>query len=158
MVQTKSKGILELIVIDHRKVEQLFEEIDDAKSPEDISGCFQEIYTELILHAKAEEAVFYPALREHEETKRFVDEAVKEHKDAEKLLENLRDLSPSEPTFKTRLKALKDEVMYHVKEEEGEIFKAVRHCMSEADLNALADAFSGAKSTERATVEAKANS
>lgn len=156
MPQTQSKDILDLIVTDHREVEQLFEKIETITNPEEISKCFLEIYKELTLHAKAEEAVFYPALKEHEETKRYVEGATVEHKDAEKLLEGMRDLSSTEHLFKTRLKELKTSVMHHVKEEESDIFDAVRQCMSEADLKALADAFNGAKATERATVESKA--
>ena len=57
----------ELLKADHRKVEQLFTELESAEGKEKLT-VFKQIKTELELHTHIEEKIFYPALEEPEET------------------------------------------------------------------------------------------
>ncbi|MEH2177480.1 hemerythrin domain-containing protein [Nostoc sp.] len=74
MAKTKATDILSLIEAEHRQVEKLFAEAEKAKCAKLVEQ-FNQIYIEVIFHARTEELVFYPALREYEETEQYVEEA-----------------------------------------------------------------------------------
>lgn len=139
-------NIIELIEQDHRKVESLFKQIKTAKDSKKSIKLFNEIYQEVNLHAKAEELVFYPAMREYDETVEYIEEAEEEHEGAEVLLEEMKDFNPKDAEFKEKLEELEAAILHHVEEEEGEIFEAVRKCINEEQLQALGKEFQAAKS------------
>lgn len=152
MTATQAKDILSLIEIDHRKVEQLFKEIESAKGANAIE-CFNQIYTELTLHAKAEELVFYPAMQSHEAAKQKIEEAEAEHNSAKILLEQMKLLNPANSEFQTKLMHLKQTTLHHVEEEEQEIFGMVRESIEESELHQLGQEFQAAKARLKADVE-----
>jgi hemerythrin superfamily protein len=154
MAKTKGQDILTLIEADHRKVDQLFEEIESSKGAKKIQDCFHQIYKELTLHAEAEELVFYPAMREYEETEEFIEEAEEEHNSAKILLEQMKALKPNDDEFKTKLQHLIESVKHHVEEEENEIFPAIRECMEDEELSQLGEEFQQAKTKLQPQVEA----
>lgn len=154
MAKTKVNDILTLIEADHRKVEELFAQIETAKGAKKVHQIFEQIYKELNLHALAEELVFYPAMQEYEETKQYIEEAEEEHNSAKILLEQMKSIEPTDTDFKTKLQHLQEAVMHHVEEEESEIFNAVRECMEDEQLAALGQEFQSAKTRVEADVEA----
>ncbi|UBF23916.1 hemerythrin domain-containing protein [Kovacikia minuta CCNUW1] len=145
MAKAKTGDILSLIEIDHGEVEQLFEKIQKEKSAKKIQELFSQIYQELTLHARAEELVFYPAMREYEETEELIEEAEEEHNAAKILLEEMKQLGSDDEEFKTKLMHLIESVQHHVQEEEEEIFSAVRGSMEDEELQALGQEFQEAK-------------
>ncbi len=153
MAKTKAIDILSLIEQDHRKVEQLFADIEKARDKK-LYDCFNQIYQELVLHNRAEELVFYPSLREYEETEGFIEEAEEEHADAEALLEEIKQLEPKDPDFMDKIRELSDALQHHIQEEEQEVFAAVRQVMGEEELNALGEEFQEAKRRSQSDVQA----
>lgn len=145
MAKAKQSDILSLIEADHRKVEQLLQEAATAKGKK-IYDFFNQIYTELNLHARAEEMSLYPAMREFEETEQYIEAAEAEHEEAEVLLERLKNMEPGNAAFQELMGELKAAVQHHVQEEEREIFAAVRAVMDEEDLLELGEEFQLAKS------------
>lgn len=141
----KAKDILVLIEADHREVEKLFAEIENAKGAKKAQEIFNQIYKELNLHTKAEELVLYPAMQEYEETQEYIEEAEQEHNSAKILLEEMKALSPNDSEFKDKMQQLKEAVMHHVEEEEEEVFEAVRDCMDDKELQELGQEFQDAK-------------
>ena len=139
-------NILELIQSDHRKVENLFSEIENANDDDRVYGYFNQLYKELTLHSHSEEMTLYPAMREYEETEDMIEEAEEEHVEAEELLEEIKSLSPGSTEFKAKIRELKEAVMHHVEEEETEIFPAVSECMSDEEMQELAEEFQEVKS------------
>lgn len=146
--------ILTLIETDHRKTEQLFDEVETTKGAKKIQTLFNQIYKELTLHAKAEELVFYPAMQEYEETKEYIEEAEEEHNTAKILLEEMKALNPSDAEFKDKMQSLKEAMLHHIEEEESEIFEAVRDCMDEQELQDLGNEFQATKAKLEPEVEA----
>lgn len=144
MPKSQQKDVLSLIEADHRKVEQLFEQAEKATGKK-LYDSFGKIYTELNLHARAEELSFYPAMQEYKETKKFIEEAEAEHEQAEVLLEQIKQMKLDDPAFKNMLQELKAAVQHHVEEEENEIFAAVRQCMDEQQLIELGQEFQNVK-------------
>ncbi|BCL33751.1 hemerythrin domain-containing protein [Nostoc sp. MS1] len=114
---------------------------------------FQEIYKALNLHARTEEVVFYPALREYEETQEYIEEAEEEHEDVSVLLEEIKAIQPNNPEFIEKISELKEAVQHH-EEEESEIFDAVRECISEEQLTALGEEFQKTKAKLEPDIEA----
>jgi iron-sulfur cluster repair protein YtfE (RIC family) len=153
MAKTKAKDILSLIEGEHRQVEKLFEEAEKA-SKNKLYDIFEQIYLAVNLHARTEELVFYPALREYDETAEYIEEAEEEHEEAEVLLEEIKALKPTDAEFKSKLSDLKEAIVHHVEEEENEIFEAVRGCISEEELVELGKEFQEAKAKLEADVKA----
>ncbi|RCJ22010.1 hemerythrin [Nostoc minutum NIES-26] len=153
MAKKQATNILSLIEAEHRQVEQLFSEAEKSQGKK-LYECFNQIYLALNLHARTEELVFYPAMREYEETEQYVEEAEEEHEDVSALLEEIKELQPTAPEFQEKLSELQQAVQHHVQEEESEIFDAVRECMSDEELTELASEFQEAKAKLEEDVKA----
>lgn len=152
MAQSKAKDILALIKADHEKVKQLFEEIETANGAR-AHTCFNQIYKELTLHARAEELVFYPAMQEYEAARQHIEEAEKEHNSVKILLEQMKALNPKDEEFKTKMMYVKETTLHHVEEEENEIFEAVQACIDEQKLQDLGQEFLAIKANLESDVE-----
>ncbi|MBE9227062.1 hemerythrin domain-containing protein [Phormidium sp. LEGE 05292] len=139
-------NVIELIKSDHRKVESLFSEMEKAKDSKKMQKLFDQLYTELTLHAKVEELTLYPSMRNYDETHDMVEEAEEEHTEAKELLEEIKSMSPSDPEFKAKIEELKEAVQHHVEEEESEILPSVSDSMDEQEMKELAKEFQEAKS------------
>lgn len=138
--------IFELIQADHRKVESLFSEIESTDSAKKLQTLFNQLYTDLNVHAKAEELTFYPTMLNYEGTEDQVAEAEEEHTEAKELLEELKSLSPTSSEFKAKIRELKEAVQHHVEEEESEIFATISEKVGKEELKELAKEFQEAKS------------
>ncbi|MEH2127332.1 hemerythrin domain-containing protein [Nostoc sp.] len=154
MAKTKAKStdILSLIAAEHHQVEKLFAEAEKAKGAKLVEQ-FNQIYIELILHARTEELVLYPALREYEETEQYVEKAEEEHEEVSVILEEIKALKPTQAEFQEKMSELKEILENHV-EEESEIFNAVRECMSDRELTGLGQEFQETKAKLVSNVEA----
>lgn len=144
MAKANEANILSLIEADHRKLDDLIAEAETAKGKK-LYSLFNQIYTELNLHARGEEMSLYPAMREYKETASYVEEAETEHEEAEALAERMKNMEPDAPAFKELLSEFKAAIQHHVQEEESEIFAAVRQCMDEQQLLQLGQEFQQAK-------------
>ncbi|BAY06967.1 hemerythrin domain-containing protein [Calothrix sp. NIES-2098] len=153
MAKSQTQNILSLIEAEHRQVEKLFAEAEKADSNQ-LYDCFNQIYKALTLHARTEELVFYPAMREYEETEQYIEEAEAEHEEAKILLEEIKALKPTDSEFKTKIKELKKAVQHHVGEEEEEIFPAISDCMSDRQLSELGQEFEKTKAQLEEEVKA----
>ena len=137
---TDGMDAIDLLIEDHRKVEELFEAYDSSK--DEIDDDEKElrvaaICLELTIHASLEEEIFYPAARGavDPDDNDLLDEAEVEHATVKDLIAQLSDMSPSDELFDAKVKVLSEYVKHHVEGEEGEIFPAVRE--AKVDLDAL---------------------
>ena len=107
-----------LLKRDHRKVEQLFRQFEQAESEEQKRGLASQVCQELIVHGMLEEELFYPACREKNVESDLLDEAQIEH-DAVKLM--LAELMyGTDDRFRdAKATVLSEYVKHHVKEEEN---------------------------------------
>lgn len=69
-----------------------------------------------------EEGLICPAIREGIEDDELMNEANEEHHLVHVLIAELKELEPSDATFKAKFTVLGELVKHHVKEEEGEMF------------------------------------
>jgi hemerythrin superfamily protein len=109
--------VTDVIARDHRAVQALFFEIERVGP----SGreLLERLVLELEIHAQAEEAVFYPAVRE---VSRRIDDAEFGHEYMRQLVEAVQTQTPGSEGFLSALRQLKQTVLAHAMEEESGIF------------------------------------
>lgn len=120
---------IQLLMSDHRAVEDLFKQFQKAKKDGgEKAGIVEHICDALSVHAEIEEEIFYPAARDAlaEKDEDMLDEAEVEHASIKSLVEQLQDADPDEEMYDAKVKVLCEYVTHHVKEEEGEMFPKVR--------------------------------
>ena len=141
---------LELLKQDHAKVKELFEQAESADGREQ-KAIFAQIKTELEIHTRIEESVFYPAMQGYDELKEMVVESLEEHNNVKTLLQEMATLSDSED-FQDKLEELIDNVEHHAEdEEEGKMFPKVRELVSANELQKLGTQLQAAKGQRKAS-------
>jgi hemerythrin superfamily protein len=137
---------VELLKEDHKKVKQLLTEAKETEDRKEQRRLFREIKTELDIHARIEESIFYPAVAEHEELKETILESIEEHKQVKTLLREMSRLGSTSEKFKAKLKVLADNVEHHAEEEEEQVlFPKVRQLMNSSELQELGEELEAAK-------------
>lgn len=138
---------IELILADHRTVEELFTRYEQASDVEERTDIVHDVIHELAVHGEVEELVFYPRLRAAVDGgDDLAEEAIHEHVEIKQTLNALDGMTAGEDEFDTRMRALMGEVRHHVQEEEQDILPKVRDAVSEDDLRDMGEAMQRAKS------------
>jgi hypothetical protein len=142
----------QLLKKDHQKVSDLLKRLDkteesDASTREEL---FSQVKNELELHTEIEETIFYPALKENEETKDITLEAYEEHNAVKTLLQELEETEKDDETWGAKLTVLKENVEHHVEEEEGEMFSKAKKVLKKDEREALGDRMNEAKNSRGA--------
>ncbi|MBO9574666.1 MAG: hemerythrin domain-containing protein [Sphingobium sp.] len=128
-----------LLKADHRKVEALFEQFEQATGASRKQKLAHEICTELKIHTMIEEEIFYPAFRGKIEDD-TLDEAYVEHDGAKVLVNDIEAGSPSDDFYDAKVKVLSEEIKHHVHEEEMRGDGMFAQCReTDVDLVALRD-------------------
>ena len=127
-----------LLEADHRNVEKLFTQLESAQGAAKLR-VFEQIRTELELHAHIEEKIFYPALEKPEETHDLTLEAYEEHAVVKDLLKQLGRARTANDQWEAQAKVLKENVEHHVQEEENELFQKAENALNQEDLEALGE-------------------
>jgi hypothetical protein len=137
----------QLLKEDHKKVSGLLKQLEQTEEQDSSTRkeLFQQIKNELEVHTQIEETIFYPALKEEEDTKEIALEAYEEHAAVKRLLEEMSELDASDETWGAKCSVLKENVEHHVKEEEGEMFKKARKALDRDELEDLGDQMMEAK-------------
>jgi iron-sulfur cluster repair protein YtfE (RIC family) len=115
----------------------LFSQAEKAQDDQQKRQLFEQIKTELEIHTEIEETVLYPALREYEELKEYVLEAVEEHRQVKTLLQEIERLTDGSEKFDAKLKVMKENIEHHVEEEENELFPQAQQVLSQDELAEL---------------------
>jgi hemerythrin-like domain-containing protein len=128
---------LELLESDHRKVEGLFRDYEDAQEGDEEAKrqLARKICGELGAHAQLEEELFYPWLRDNldEDDMSLVEEAQVEHNGAKDLIAQIEASGDVDPAFDAMVKVLGEYIKHHVREEEQEIFTKLGDFKEELD-------------------------
>jgi hemerythrin superfamily protein len=130
------RDAIALLKQDHRSVEALFDEFEDADESEQ-SELATRICQMLTVHTQIEEELLYPQAKDAfgEEDDEMVYEAEIEHGSAKELIAKIEGTTPEDPHFKPLVIVLKEYVKHHVKEEEKELFPSLKD--TELDLKDL---------------------
>ena len=127
-----------LLKADHRKVEELFSQLESASGKQKLQ-VFEQIKSELELHTHIEEKIFYPALEEPEETHDLTLEAYEEHDVVKRLLKELGRAKTANDEWEAKAKVLQENVEHHVEEEENELFTKAESALGEEEIEALGE-------------------
>jgi hemerythrin superfamily protein len=128
-----SPGATDLLVHQHRLVEELFERLESSKKGFD--GTLRELADDLAAHISIEEHLFYPAVRKLKPD--VILEGLEEHAMGRFALRRLLGTRASDKEVKARLEALKELMTNHHHEEEHDLFPAVRRLMPDVALKKL---------------------
>ena len=134
---SKPQDGLQLLAADHRKVEGLFAEFENASGVSAKQKLVKQICTELKVHTQIEEEIYYPLIREKVEED-DLNEAYVEHDSAKLLVNELEAAEPDERFYDAKVKVLSELIEHHVKEEEKQrdnLFQQTR--AADIDLEAL---------------------
>jgi hemerythrin superfamily protein len=131
---------LNLLKTDHASVRTLFGSFERTGKTdlEKRNDLLAQIRREIQIHLRAEEEIFYPALKAlNGEGRQLVSQALNDHKDINDLLTQISRLKLTAKNFDDRFEALIESVDHHVEEEEGEIFRFAEENCSEQELEDL---------------------
>jgi hemerythrin superfamily protein len=136
---TKQPDAIALLKADHRQVEEWFESLEKARTPDRKQKLADQICTALKVHTQIEEEIFYPAFLKEVADEDLHHEAVVEHDGAKKLIAEIEAGSPEDDYFDAKVKVLSEMIKHHVKEEEqkGGMFAEAK--ASDMDLKALGE-------------------
>jgi hemerythrin superfamily protein len=101
---------IDLLVAQHRTMENLLRRVLDVSDVAAKTALFQEAADELTTHLSAEELLFYPAVKARRTEDILLESPEEEHLSLKRLLADLLALAPSERTFEAKFKVLKEQV------------------------------------------------
>jgi hemerythrin superfamily protein len=154
MAKKNNPDAIALLKADHRKVEKLFSQYENARHVDRKRELAQEICKELTVHTRIEEDIFYPACRGAVEED-MVKEAFVEHDGAKVLMSELEKGDPGDEYYDAKMTVLSEMIEHHVEEEE----KRVEGLFSKArsaglDMDKLAAEMTAEKEQLLASIEA----
>ncbi|HKO86685.1 MAG TPA: hemerythrin domain-containing protein [Actinomycetota bacterium] len=130
-----------LIKADHRRVEQLFREFEEAgdRAYKARQQLVERMIRELEVHATIEEETYYPAVeaKAKKDGKELVAEAVEEHHVVKILLGELAGMSAEDEAFDAKVTVLMENVRHHVEEEEEEMLPQSEEVLDKEELTRL---------------------
>ena len=137
--EEQTENVIEVLHADHQTVSDLFFRFSQAKEDSEKEELVATIISELAAHAKVEEEIVYPAIREaDEENEDIIDEADTEHHVVKFLMSELSTMKAGDDFYDSKVTVLCELVKHHVEEEEKEIFEKLEK--SGADLEELGSA------------------
>lgn len=135
----KNTDAIALLVADHHEVKEKFEEFfglsHRAKAGK--KKLADQICRDLTIHTQIEEEIFYPAARTVLDDDALVDEALVEHAAAKELIEQLDNMHVDDDLYDAKVTVLCEQIEHHVKEEETQLFPAIRK--TDLDLVSLGE-------------------
>jgi len=145
-----------LLKADHKKVAQLFDELESANGKAKLE-VFEQIKTELELHTHIEEKIFYPALEKPRDTHDLTLEAYEEHDVVKKLLQQLSRARTANDEWEAQAKVLRENVEHHVEEEENELFPKAESALGEEKIEALGEEMAAEKERKQGRTASKSS-
>ena len=130
--------VIELLEHDHREVEQMFADYEQASSNEEKETLRDRIIIELVRHSEAEEQAVYPLIRKNiDNGDQIIEHEIDEHSKAERIMKELDTMSADDPQFGVLMQQLMAAIKAHVAEEENDVFPQFRTKVSPEELNKL---------------------
>ncbi len=145
-------NVFELLKQDHQKVSNIFEQLgsSDGIASSRRQALFAQLKQELDLHARVEETILYPVLKQASETREITVEAYEEHQEVKDLLAELEALPIDDEEWNDTLLELKSNVEHHVDEEENEMFERARAVLSPEQIDDIGNRIEDAKRQQKA--------
>ena len=151
MSSPMSTEVIELILTDHRRFEDLFRGLRDRTS--DRPALLRELAGVLVAHAVAEEQEVYPALErfkkvDNDEVEHGAEEHAEGHQALLALLEVSSDAAVGSDEWEGKLEELVETVNHHLDEEERTILNDARDAVPDTRRIELGEAFSAVRAEQ----------
>jgi hemerythrin superfamily protein len=143
--EAEKQDAIDLLKADHRMVEDLFSEFEQATTAAKKRKIAEQICLELTVHTQIEEEIFYPAVRGKIEED-LVTEAYVEHDGAKALIIEIEGTDPKNDYYDAKVHVLSEQIKHHVHEEEAFIrgmFSKSRR--TDVDMHELGGKLAGRK-------------
>jgi hemerythrin superfamily protein len=144
-----AQDAVSLIKADHRKVEKLFREYEEAgdRAYKTKQQLVEEITRELEVHTTIEEETYYPAVeaKAKKDGKELIGEAIEEHHLVKITLAELAALSPEDEAYDAKVTVLMENVRHHVEEEEQEMLPQSEEILGKEELARLGEEMAARK-------------
>jgi hemerythrin superfamily protein len=128
---------VDLLTDDHNRMRALFKRFAGADDGREKRKIAEDVFLEIELHTKAEEELFYPALRRRateEEMKDMLDESLEEHHVADTIVQEMKAMSTGDRRFDAKMTVLRENIEHHAGEEEEDMFPKARKILGETDV------------------------
>ena len=140
---------LTLLKKDHDEVKKMLKDLDATsdraiKTRQDLFG---RLRFSLTVHEQMEEAVLYPALKEHAQTKDIVLEAYEEHDVVDSIMSQLGALPVDDETWGAKATVMIENLRHHIEEEEKEMFPTARRVFEAGELQELGERMAARRKT-----------
>jgi hemerythrin-like domain-containing protein len=147
---------MELLKEDHQKALNLIVELEAAEhqvgTDPTYTDTFNHLNELLMMHTFIEEKVFYPVMKEFDESRDLVRDYRKRDREFEKLLSHLSTLAPNVEEFQETLSDLRGSVERHIDEEENELFPLAEELCGQNELQEMGRQMREMKYDSRAKV------
>jgi hemerythrin superfamily protein len=130
---------VDLLDADHKLVQKMFLDYqglcDDGAPSEAKRQLALTICQHLNVHTQIEEEIFYPRVRAAIKDDSLMEEAVREHAEAKKMISRIQGMAPADAEYDDTVKQLFTTVMDHVMDEREQMFLKARY--STVDLRGM---------------------
>jgi hypothetical protein len=145
---------MELLKTDHEQVKKILDELDSTtergvKTREEL---FTKFKSEMTVHERIEEEIFYPRLTEQAKTKEIALEGYEEHHVVDLVIAELDGVPYDDEHWGAKFTVMKENIEHHVEEEEGEMFKLARQALDKEELTELGERMQARKKELQASV------
>lgn len=155
-MKKQAPDAIDLLDADHLQVHALFQSyrelVRTAAPALQRRTLAEEICMELTIHAKLEEELFYPAVRDALDDDELVDEAEDQHGSQREFVAQILATQPEDELYDARVAVLAEYVERHVHKEREQVFNRV--LASRIDLQSLARSIAVRREELRAVSDA----
>ena len=145
-------NIIDMLKQDHQEAAAMMDRIESAdEGAPVVKMTFDQLKQALTLHTQIEETIFYPALRNNDETSDQISESFEEHQEVKDLLAEMAGLQAGNEEFMGLMSDLRDAVEHHVEEEENELFPKARKILGDSRLQEMGQQMMQMKQGKSAT-------
>ncbi|WP_164516408.1 hemerythrin domain-containing protein [Minwuia thermotolerans] len=142
--------ITEILKDDHDRVLSALDDMLSTSQSQDDTRrqLLDKVRDELELHTSFEEEVFYPEAREATGLDAEINDDLKEHREADMLLDRLSAMSSIGERWMDVAKDLRDALEHHIRDEQNELFPAAEKAIPSDRLQAMSRAYLARKNGE----------
>jgi len=143
--------IFDQLKTEHEELKDLLEKGESCEAGER-KDVLSEIEKNLVPHARGEEKTLYAKLlnaskaSKQESENTLTNEAYEEHRVAEELLKELKNMNAREQKWAGLFKVFKENIEHHIEEEEEDLFAAAKELLNEEELEQIYNVYCDMKS------------
>ncbi len=128
-----------LLTADHDKVKKMLAdgEATTERAEKTRTDLFATLKSEMEIHERIEEEIFYPALKAHPKARDIVLEGYEEHHVVDEIMGELGATDVTDEAWAAKFKVMKENIEHHIEEEEGDMFKQARSIFDADELEQL---------------------